>query len=80
MVLINNINTYDLDFMFIKNKCLINNNQLGKDDEYKNIDISVRKYKLDIKSKIDKLLNSYLDDDCKDKTYNKNINTTSIYS
>tara|TARA_B110000444_G_scaffold196414_1_gene187077 strand:+ start:2710 stop:3201 length:492 start_codon:yes stop_codon:yes gene_type:complete len=71
MVLINNINTYDLDFMFIKNKCPINNNQLGKDDEYKNIDISVRKYKLDIKSKIDKLLNSYLDDDCKDKTYNK---------
>jgi GTPase involved in cell partitioning and DNA repair len=69
MVPINNINSYDL--MLVNKKGSPNNHLLGKQDEYKNIDEEVRKYKVEIKTKIDKLLNSYLDDNEKEKTYNK---------
>jgi GTPase involved in cell partitioning and DNA repair len=69
MVSINNINSYDL--MLVNKKGSPNNQLLGKQDEYENIDEEVRKYKVEIKTKIDKLLNSYLDDNEKEKTYNK---------
>jgi hypothetical protein len=71
MVSINNINSYDL--ILVNKKGSANNQILGKQDEYENIDERVRKYKVEIKTKIDKLLNSYLDEDDneKGKTYNK---------
>jgi GTPase involved in cell partitioning and DNA repair len=69
MVSINNINSYDL--MLVNKKGSPNNQLLGKQHEYENIDEEVRKYKVEIKTKIDKLLNSYLDDNEKEKTYSK---------
>jgi len=69
MVSINNINSYDL--MLINKKGSPNNTLLGKNEEYMNIDESVQKYKDEIKTKIDKLLNSYLEINEKPKTYNK---------
>jgi|TARA_B110000259_G_scaffold147828_1_gene166717 hypothetical protein len=69
MVSINNINSYDL--MLINKKVPPNNHILGKQLEYENIDEGVRKYKLEIETKMEKLLNSYLDDNEKEKTYNK---------
>lgn len=71
MVSINNINAYDLMLINIDNNGSLNNSLSKKQDEYENIDESVRKYKVDIKAKIDKLLYSYLQDDNKEKTYNK---------
>lgn len=69
MVSINNINSYDL--MLINKKSSPNNHLLRKQLEYENIDEGVRKYKVEIKTKMEKLLNSYLDDNEKEKTYNK---------
>jgi hypothetical protein len=71
MVSINNINSYDL--MLVNKKGSPNNHLLGKQHEYENIDEGVRKYKVEIKTKIDKLLNIYLNDNDneKEKTYNK---------
>jgi hypothetical protein len=67
MVINDNINSYDL--LFINNA--VSNKLLVKEEEYKNIDESVRLYKDEIKTKIDKLLNSYLDDNNKPKNNNK---------
>ena len=69
MVSINNINSYDL--MLINNKGSPNNTLLGENEDYKNIDESVRNYKFEIQTKIDRLLNSYLENNEKPKTYNK---------
>ena len=57
--------------MLINKKGSPNNHLLGKQVEYENIDEGVRKYKVEIKTKMEKLLNSYLDDNEKEKTYNK---------
>ena len=56
----NNINTYDL--LFLSNKELYNKFLEKKEITYVNINEDVIKYKKEIKTKMNKLLDNYLND------------------